>query len=789
MNYYTENMKRLLTLLACFFCINIGVFAARQDETVLRGSLVDASGDPVGFATAYLSSADGRVVSGVTTGEDGRFELRAASGAYTLTVSLVGYRDASQPVSLKGAVVELPPIVLQEDAQMLEGASVQAIMPKTKLTGEGLATSVHGSVLENVGSANDVLGKVPGLIKGQNGIEVIGAGAPVIYINGRKLTDATELDRLLSNEIQSVEVITNPGAQYDATIRAVVRIKTIRRQGDGFGFNVSLTDEQSLQKKENNDREGMLNVNYRTGGVDFFAGGIAANFSNFQRSDLEQETLGQHDFRQVETLTYDLENQSVGLNGGLNWQISDNHFTGFKLDWNQYHDYREHTLMEGDIFLDGALLDHLRTDSDGSFGGRKPSSLAANAYYNGTAGKLGIDLNLDYYTSTSYMTSRSREDSVIEDADVSSDSASQNKLYAAKLVFSYPVWKGMLQVGTEETFSRISDSYTVQGATLPSSNSRVREDNIAGFVNYGFVLGRLGQLSAGLRYEHVNYAYDDLLGTGSFARKYDNLFPSVSFAGVIGSVQTMLSYSAKTSRPVFSQLSNAIRYNNRYTLQSGNAALQPQIINTFTATALWKFLVFNASYIHLDNYFTTWARPYNDEGVIMLKPENLDQSADGLTVSVTATPTIGPWNLSYTVGVQQQWMKVGELDFSNKPLWIAQLNNTFTFDKGWQIELGGEYHSPGYSYVAQVTNHYLNLSAAVQKTLLKDGSLVLRIEGNDLANLGHHNVFSNLGNYRLTQSILMDTQRLVFSVRYRFNTAQSKYKGTGAGTDARDRMK
>jgi len=648
---------------------------------------------------------------------------------------------------------------------------------------------VHGSVLENVGSARDVLGKVPGLIKGQNGIEVIGAGAPVIYINGHKLTDATELDRLLSNEIQSVEVITNPGAQYDATIRAVVRIKTIRRQGEGFGFNVSLTDEQSLRRKENNDREVMLNANYRTGGVDIFAGGTIANFSNFQVSDLEQETLGKHDFRQVESLTFDAENKSAELNGGLNWQISDNHFTGFKLDWNQNHDYHEHTLMEGDIFLDGSLLDHLRTDSEGSFGGRKPSSLGANAYYNGTVGKLGIDLNLDYFSSSSCMTSRSREDSIVEDADVSSNSESRNKLYAGKLVLSYPVWKGMLQVGTEETFSRISDSYTVQGASIPSSGSRVREDNIAAFVNYGFALGRIGQLSAGLRYEHVDYAYDDLLGAGSFSRKYDNLFPSVSFAGVIGSVQTMLSYSAKTARPDFSMLSNAIRYNNRYTLQSGNAALQPEIINSFTATALWKFLTFNASYNHLNNYFTTWARPYNDEGVIMLKPENLDQSADRLAAFVTATPTIGIWNLSYTVGVQQQWMKVGDLDFSNKPLWIAMLNNTFTFDKGWQIELGGEYHSPGYDYVLQVTNHYLNLSAAVQKTLLKDGSLVLRLEGNDLAYLGHHNVFSNLGNYRLTQTILMDSQRLVFSVRYRFNTAQSKYKGTGAGTDTRNRMK
>ena len=88
-----------------------------------------------------------------------------------------------------------------------------------------------------------------------------------------------------------------------------------------------------------------------------------------------------------------------------------------------------------------------------------------------------------------------------------------------------------------------------------------------------------------------------------------------------------------------------------------------------------------------------------------------------------------------------------------------------------------------------LTNHFFDLTAAVQKTLLKDGSLVLRLEGRDLAYLGHNNVFSNLGHYSITQSVLMDSQRLVFSIRYRFNTTESKYKGTGAGNDTRDRMK
>ena len=102
--------------------------------------------------------------------------------------------------------------------------------------------------------------------------------------------------------------------------------------------------------------------------------------------------------------------------------------------------------------------------------------------------------------------------------------------------------------------------------------------------------------------------------------------------------------------------------------------------------------------------------------------------------------------------------------------------------------MGGEYHSPGYMQNIMLTNHYLDLNAAVQKTLLKDGSLVIRLEGRDLANKARYNLFTDLGHYKITQSNMMDTQRIVLSVRYRFNTASSKYKGTGAGQDARKRM-
>ncbi len=795
-------MKRLIKialLLLCTLTFSTGAFAARQGETLLRGSIVDATGEPAGFATVFLSAADGTIVTGNTADENGRFELRAAEGNYTLTVSLVGYRDVKKEVKLAGPVMDIPAITLNEDAEMLGAASVSAVMPKTRLTGEGLATSVRGSVLENAGTARDVLGKVPGLIKNRDGLEVVGKGAPRIYINGRRMTDASELDRLQSHEIQSVEVITNPGAQYDASVRAVVRIRTIRRQGEGFGFNVALSDEQSLRNKDFNDPNANLNVNYRTGGVDIFAGATYASSNQSQTSTLTQETVGKVNYRQEEDLYGSFSDKRAGVNGGVNWQIANNHFAGFKLDYNRNLSHKEFTWMEGDMFVNGSLLDHIRTENSGSNGSSNPYTFGGNAYYNGSVGKLGIDLNLDYYNVADSKKNTALETSNIEGATVNTESVSNLNLYAAKLVLSYPIWRGMLQVGTEDTFTRGKDDYLLSGADIPASSAKVREDNIAAFANYGFVLGQFGQLSAGMRYEHVNYAYDDQAGKNSFTRQYDNFFPSVSFAGVFGKVQQMLSYSVRTTRPNYSALSNAIRYNNRYTLQSGNAALQPQTTHSISSTTVWNFFTFVVNYDRTNDPIITWANIYNDEGVVLLKPHNLDKPYRLLSAYVVANPTIGIWNLNFAGGIQQGWLNIDvkdesgkvvrSLSFNDKPFFFVQLNNTFTLPKGWQFELGAEYHSKGYSQNMLFTNHYLNVSAAIQKTLLRDGSLVLRITGNDLAGLGNYNIDSNTGNYHIHQSNRMDTQRVGVSLRYRFNTAASKYKGTGAGKDAKDRMK
>jgi hypothetical protein len=325
------------------------------------------------------------------------------------------------------------------------------------------------------------------------------------------------------------------------------------------------------------------------------------------------------------------------------------------------------------------------------------------------------------------------------------------------------------------------------------------ENNYAGFASYGFMVP-VGMVNAGLRYEYVHYAYQDALAPeNDIVRNYSNFFPNLSFATALGPVQMMLSYSAKTQRPNYSNLSSAIRYNSRYIWQSGNAQLQPQISHNISATAIWKFVTVGLNYTRTDDAIMTWSMPYNDEGVVLVRPRNVDVPYRNMTAFVNLTPTIGPWNINYTFGALPQWLSLTMDDpreasgqrtvsFNDKTCFFAQLLNTVRLNGGWQFELGGVVQSPGYQQNIYMKSTYFDLTAAVQKTLLADGSLVLRLEGADLAGMAHMDVDTDFGSHTITQTNIMDTQRVKFSIRYNFNTTQSKYRGTGAGSDSKGRM-
>ncbi|MBQ7204574.1 MAG: hypothetical protein IJS04_01905, partial [Muribaculaceae bacterium] len=124
---------------------------------------------------------------------------------------------------------------------------VKGGLPNTRLKGNAMITRVEGTPLASSGTLGELLVKVPGMTGSEDSPEVLGKGNPLIYLNGRLLRDESELKRLRSEDIRDVEVINNPGTQYDATVKAVVRIRTKRQQGEGLSLDLTVTDEQDLR--------------------------------------------------------------------------------------------------------------------------------------------------------------------------------------------------------------------------------------------------------------------------------------------------------------------------------------------------------------------------------------------------------------------------------------------------------------------------------------------------------------------------------------------------------------
>ncbi len=695
---------------------------------------------------------------------------------------------------------------VEDTTFVLSGVVVKGQQPKTKLTGNSMVTRIKGSALEKSGSAKEMLAKVPGMTQKGDDLEVLGKGTPIYYINGRKMQDKDELKRLRSEEIKEVEVITNPGAQYDATVPAVVRIKTARREGTGFGYDVNLSHQQNL-RYDFADPGATLNLRYRHKNIDFFG---MANYwkwdspndaapsqksyfaDNGQLRIIEQESKFRHDWR-GEGLDYNL---------GFNWQVAENHSVGARLERHDKFVVPMLSWQESEItqyLADGSDKVIEKNNAYQEERDHTPYNWEGNAYYNGKVGKLEIDFNFDF------MTDKTTEKQSIEEhrnnalANYSTSNHTSNRMYAGKLVLSYPLWRGQLQAGSEMTFVSRTNKYQMEGLALPNSDSEVQEDNIAAFAQYACQIPKAGNFSAGLRYEHVGFDYDDLLtSANSMSRHTDDFFPTLSWANQWGSWQTSLSYSMRTSRPSYWQLSEAILYLNPYSLQQGDPKLKNATRHELDANVRWKWMNLYMSYEQRDNSISQWSYIYNKEGVILIKQINLADPVRNFAAFLSASPTWGCYSPNWTIGVQKFFNKFTLADPREasgervvrytEPIGFFDLNNTFRFKHSWQLECNASIMTPGDVMNFRMMDTSCNLNLVVQKCWLKNDALCLRASVTDVLQRNMQNIEMDCGYYTLTQHNRPNSHRLSVSLRYTFNAQQSKYKGTGAGRDAAGRM-
>ena len=676
--------------------------------------------------------------------------------------------------------------------QELQEVVVKGNLPNTRLKGNAMVTRIQGTPLSDAGTLGEMLVKVPGMTGTDEAPEVLGKGSPLIYINGRLMRDNSELKRLRSEEIRDVEVINNPGAQYDATVRAVVRIRTVRQQGDGLSLDLTLSDEHDL--RYDFDRPQVkVGANYRKNGVDVFGSVHYYHQDYRQYSTIEDITTTDKVFRQYGPYTMTWKHDNLTYTAGVNWQLSDNHSLGVRADLTHQMNGKNQVIYDEDVFENNALIDHLYSHQTSKE--TKPLGWLTNTYYNGKLGKLDIDFNFDFMRNGTDTDRENVEQSKVQDDLVVSKSGSRSRLFAGKLVLSYPAWKGELEVGTEMTFVNRNNTYWIDKAIIANSDAEITENNVAVFAEYSCDFKKYGSASVGLRYEHTLMDYDDAINKDEkMHRSMDEWFPTASYSVTLGKVQTALSYSIKTYRPSFFAMNDAVTYISRYMYQAGNSQLLNERVRDLTLNVSYKWITLTASYEHLTNPITQW-NFLTETDAMLCKHINLDKPINTLSAYLAVTPRVGIWSLNATAGFEKQDLYLDVEGpqgvyrvYYDKPQYTLNAYNTFTLKHGWRFDVNLMYRSCGCSYNFYNDTYNLRLGLVAQKSLLKDNSLTLRAAVLDCFQRNRMNEFSDCGYNQIQQNNRFSTHKLMLSLIYRLNATRSKYKGTGAGKDAQARM-
>ena len=772
--------KRTLITFLCFSAITPMM---AQD---IKGKIVDEKGEPLAFANVVLlNRQDSAFVKGVVSGEDGHFAINSACNNGIIKVTSVGYKTAWKDCTGENAGM----IKMVADSKMLGEVVVKSSLPKTILKNGGMTTTVAGSVLEKAGTMEHLLDRIPN-VSAQNGnIKVFGRGEPIIYINGRQMRDRSELDRLSSDNIKSVEVIANPGARYAASTKAVIRITTKKIQGDGFGFDA--TTEGSYDEKKNMEGYGRLNIYYRKQGLEFGAYAYSSKQSSPDEKDLQQMTYLDKTWNQQDRTRWKNKTETFSSRLNASYQFDNNNSLGASISFLRNPKLQTDGKTEGSVLRDEVLAE-TNTSIRSEFG--QNSNWSSNVYYVGKVGKLDIDFNTDWFWSKGNNKNNIDEhyqevNSEIQNQLVSSTTSKYNRLIASKMMLSYPLLGGDLSVGGEYSFTNRNTNYAIIPNTLADNViDRIKEGMASAFVTYNRDFGKLN-MEAGLRYENVDFKYyDDGQYMAEQSKTYGEWFPSLSLSMPIGNVQMQLSYAADINRPNYWVLRSGVQYSNHYTYETGNPFLVSEISRNISYDLAYKWLTFNLTYEHVSDPIYQTVEMYKDNTTIGLMRMINGKSYNNVTSTLNLQPTFGIWHPMLSAMVEKQWFELETRDgrYLNKPVAMFRFNNTF--DTKWAMfSVMMTYITKGYE-----ENHYIykpmfNTDLSIYKGFMKD-CLTLQLYVSDVFGTNDSHIIGKYGKLKETIFDEFSTSKISLTVRYKFNVTRSKYKGTGAGDSQKNRM-
>lgn len=660
----------------------------------------------------------------------------------------------------------------------LQEVVVTAKQPATKLVGSTLVSTIPGTNLADLGTALDVLAQLPMIKVVDNSVSVIGKSNIEIFIDGRPMRDEQELAQLLSSNLKKVELHMAPGAAYESTTGAVLKITTRQNFVQGLSF----TDQFQLQRRRKWSVMDYLSLSYRTGYWEFFTNGTI-NHNNSLTKGVTTNTLV---YEGKETVVGSSQHNSYPTTTGV--VKAGFNYANVSQSFGAYYRYNPE---RGDFNNTGNewLNDNLAIGRDIDKRIRAHSHLASLYNENTFAGKYLIHFDGDFRQlkeSTSVVTSYPAS----SHPTVNSTDERASTLWAGRLYLNFPLGKGDFTVGTQDSYTHTSLDYRMLNTSvseyIPSSLTDARQTSAALFASWSRMFGKFS-LSAGARYEYVDYDFKvDGIRDENVSRRDHLLTPDVSLGYSFNEEsQISISYKMATVKPPYSQLTGSLSYTGLHEIEGGNPGLHDERLHDIQLFGMWKGFMLQTYYTHsLDTYaFVKQAYPAGNLQLLM-HPVNINVSA--LNLYLVWSQPIHRWTPNVTVGIYRQWLKLDNQRY-DKPIFSYYFDNTFSLPHGLAITANISGSSQGDMHTNRFGASWFTMDASVGKTFLNK-SLTIKLSAIDIFNTSNNDWTMNTFGVYVDKRQSYDRRGLSLNILYNFQPRKSAYKGTSASDAELNRL-
>ncbi|MDE5629322.1 MAG: outer membrane beta-barrel family protein [Muribaculaceae bacterium] len=682
------------------------------------------------------------------------------------------------------AILIARPLYSQENcaddslSRELQEVVVTAKQPATKLVGSTLVSTIAGTNLAGLGTALDVLAQLP-LIKVQdNDVTVIGRSNIEIYIDGRPMREEMELQQLLSSDIRKIELLMSPGAAYESTTGAVLKISTKRK----FIQGLSLTNRFQLQKRRKWSVMDYLSLSYRIAGMEFFVNGTV-NRNNSLSKGITTNTLV---YNGKETIVgssqYNSYPTTVGvIKAGFNYAKGSQSLGAYY----RFAPEKGNFLNSGTEWLDNEPpVNRLIAKHIGA-----SSHLASLYYENVFADKYMLHFDGDFRTSHSNTDVATTYPGALTE-DVNSADKRKSTFFAGKLYVNFPLWNGEFTAGTQNSYTRTRLDYNMLseqvGEYIPSALSIARQTSAALFFSWAWTFGKLS-LSAGARYEYVKHDFcvngkrdDDV------SRRCNLLTPDVSLGYSFNdNAQLSLSYKAATVKPPYSQLTSSLSYVGMHEIEGGNPALRDERMHNLQLFGMWKNFMLQADFVRsIDTYAYVKELYPADNLQLHMHPVNIDVSA--LSIYLVWSKNICRWTPNVTAGMYRQRLETGGNRF-DKPIFSYYFDNTFALPHDWSITANMSGSSCGDMHTNRFGATVFTMDASIAKSFIGK-ALTVKLSATDIFNTANNNWTMNTCGVFVDKRQSYDRRGISLDIIYNFQPRKSKYKGSAAAEEEMKRL-